>query len=116
MIKTNFLTKTCLLASLLTAGCAAQDALSIPESTPTMLDIFHRSAVPRTEARQDLNSQRFDDIREQVFENPDSIRYPVLHVYVFPQQDTRSGFLTPGHWTVLPLVETPNKPELPVVE
>ena len=103
MLKTLYRSTLCLTISLVLMGCATRDVLSIPKSTPTMLEIFHGKTISE---KTDLNVEeseiqlRHDD---QESDSRTTVSAPVIHVYVYPKRDEQSGFFTPGYWIAMPL-------------
>lgn len=105
MLKTLYRSTIFLAISVGLASCGVHDVLTIPDDTPTMLEIFHGTNTHvRSSQATNLTSMR--DFAEDPYPADTQVLHgPVVHVYVFPNHDTQSGFVTPGYWVVVPLLD-----------
>lgn len=86
--------------SWLGAACTTQTPLHIPESSPTMIEIYQRHAIATTPSRRDKNRGEgtlsgVEALATEVRE----IQNPVIHMYVFPHVSASDGLRLPGFWT-----------------
>jgi len=86
--------------SWLATACTTQTPLHIPESSPTMIEIYQRHAISTTPSRRDKNRGE-GTLNGVDVPAPEAreIRNPVIHIYVFPHVSASDGLRLPGFWT-----------------
>ncbi|MCY4129540.1 MAG: hypothetical protein OXG15_09935 [Gammaproteobacteria bacterium] len=78
----------------------------MPESTPTMIEIYQRHTVPTSTLKnrtQQLSEPTQSEQRTPL-ETP-SMRFQIIHMYVFPHRSDEDDLRIPGYWTSFELLD-----------
>ncbi|MCY4096322.1 MAG: hypothetical protein OXG05_14505 [Gammaproteobacteria bacterium] len=87
-------------------SCTPQPPLVIPESTPSMIEIYQRHAFPSATG---LGSEERRNSPLATHHVPKTetplLTNAVIHMYVYPHVSTSDGIRIPGYWTSFQLYE-----------